>query len=45
MKFWQKIRKAAENRKAIRELYMLDAHVLADVGVLRSQISSAVRGL
>ncbi|NVP55261.1 DUF1127 domain-containing protein [Mycoplana rhizolycopersici] len=44
MNIRQKIKDFAERRKAIRELSMLDDHTLADIGLSRSQIRSAVHG-
>lgn len=40
----QKIKDFAARRRAIRELNMLDDHTLADIGISRSQIRSAVTG-
>lgn len=44
MNIRQKIQDYAARRKAIRELNMLDDYVLADIGISRSQIRSAVNG-
>ncbi len=39
-----KIKNFTKQRRAIRALQSLDDHALRDVGISRSQISSAVRG-
>ncbi len=44
MNIGKKIVEYSRMRKAIRELYALDDHALADIGISRSQIRSAVRG-
>jgi len=44
MRVFDKIRRFAENRRAIRELGTLDDHVLQDLGISRSHIRSAVLG-
>ena len=44
MNIRQKIKDFTARRKAIRELHMLDDHTLADIGISRSQIRSAVVG-
>ena len=42
MRVFDKIKRFAENRRAIRELGTLDDHVLNDLGLSRSHIRSAV---
>lgn len=44
MRVFDKIRRFAENRRAIRELGTLDDHALQDLGISRSHIRSAVLG-
>jgi len=44
MRVFDKIKRFAENRRAIRELGTLDDHVLNDLGLSRSHIRSAVLG-
>ena len=44
MRVFDKIKRFAENRRAIRELGTLDDHVLHDLGISRSRIRSAVLG-
>lgn len=44
MRVFEKIKRFAENRRAVRELEALDDYVLHDLGISRSHIHSAVNG-
>jgi len=44
MNIRQKVQQFVSRRRAIRELGAMDDHLLADIGVSRSQIQSAVFG-
>lgn len=44
MKIRERIKKYAEQRRAMRELNVLDDHALQDVGLKRSEIRAAVLG-
>lgn len=44
MNIRKKIAEYARMRKAMRDLHALDDYALSDIGISRSQISSAVRG-
>ncbi|CAN7461432.1 MULTISPECIES: DUF1127 domain-containing protein [Brucella/Ochrobactrum group] len=44
MNIRQKFQQYVSRRRAIRELGAMDDHLLADIGVSRSQIQSAVFG-
>jgi uncharacterized protein YjiS (DUF1127 family) len=44
MNIRQKVQQFVSRRRAIRELGAMDDHLLADIGVSRSQIHSAVFG-
>ncbi|MCW0001920.1 DUF1127 domain-containing protein [Pararhizobium sp. YC-54] len=45
MKIAERVKKAIAERRAIRELSLLDDRVLNDIGVARGNIHSMVRGL
>lgn len=44
MKFRERVKKFAAERRAIRELNALDDHALQDVGLQRNEIRSAILG-
>ncbi|MEA3537160.1 DUF1127 domain-containing protein [Rhizobium sp. CC-YZS058] len=45
MKIAERLKRAIAERRAIRELSVLDDRVLNDIGVARGNIRSLVRGL